>query len=229
MTDHSSTAPGAVLLDADGTLVDSTYLHVLAWAEAFAQAGHPVDHWRIHRSIGMGSSQLLAELLGDLADELGDEVKETHTAAYADLSEGLRRFDKVPELIEALHRRGVNVVLSTSAAPAELERIRDVLDVEDELRGITAAEDVEDAKPAPDLVTSGLDRAGVPAERAVFVGDAVWDVKASAAAGVTCVGVRTGGVSEAELREAGAAAVYESVAHLLAELDTSPLAATWEH
>ncbi|TRW46943.1 HAD family hydrolase [Georgenia yuyongxinii] len=217
------TAPGAVLLDADGTLVDSTYLHVSAWSQAFARVGRPVDSWRIHRCIGMGSDQLLATLLGERADELGEPASELHSEIYASTTDRLRRLDRVHDLLRALRERGLRAVLSTSAPPDELEHIRRVLDAEDLLHAVTAAEDVEDAKPEPDLVNAALAKAGVPADRAVFVGDAVWDVEACKRAGVPCVGVRTGGISAAELTDAGAVAVYDSVAHLLDELDDSPV------
>ncbi|MFD1506145.1 HAD family hydrolase [Georgenia yuyongxinii] len=215
------TAPGAVLLDADGTLVDSTYLHVSAWSQAFARIGQPVDSWRIHRCIGMGSDKLLAALLGDRADELGKSASELHSEIYAGTTDRIRRLDGVHELLRALRERGLRAVLSTSAPPDELEHIRRVLDAEDLLHAVTAAEDVEEAKPEPDLVTTALAKAAMPAERAVFVGDAVWDVEACKRAGVPCIGVLTGGISAGELRDAGAVAVYGSVGHLLDELDTS--------
>lgn len=217
-------APTAVLLDIDGTLVDSNFLHVHAWVRAFAEAGHPVDAWRVHRRIGMGSGRLIGELLGGDADRLGDDAKERHTARYAELADLLRPFDGARDLVRALADRGVRVVLSTSAAPEELEKLRAVLDVDD-LVQITGAEDVDEAKPEPDLVHAALDLAGVPAERAVFVGDSVWDVEAAVRAGVPCVGVLSGGTSEAELRDAGAADVVEDVAALLRDLDATPVGA----
>lgn len=222
MTD--SAAPSAVLLDIDGTLVDSNFLHVHAWTLAFAEVDHPVDAWRIHRRIGMGSGRLLDELLGDDADRLADDVKERHTAHYAELAGLLRPFAGARELVRALADRGLHVVLSTSAAPEEVEKLRAVLDVDD-LVQLTGAEDVEEAKPEPDLVQAALDLAGVPADRAVFVGDSVWDVQAAARAGVVCVGVLSGGTSEAELRDAGAATVVEDAAALLRDLDATPVGA----
>jgi HAD superfamily hydrolase (TIGR01509 family) len=217
-------APSAVLLDIDGTLVDSNFLHVHAWTLAFAEAGHPVDAWRIHRRIGMGSGRLLDELLGDDADRLADDVKERHAVRYAELADQLRPFAGARDLLRTLADRGLRVVLSTSAAPEEVEKLRAVLDVDDVVQ-VTGAEDVEEAKPEPDLVQAALELAGVPAERAVFVGDSVWDVEAAGRAGVVCVGVLSGGTSEAELRDAGAATVVEDAAALLRGLDATPLGA----
>ena len=227
-SDHAATdAPGAVMFDIDGSLVDSNYLHVHAWAASFADAGHPVDAWRIHRAIGMGSPQLLGELLGDDAERLEDEVKQGHSERYAAMASLLRPFDGARELVQAVSDRGAVVVLATSAPPDELEKLRAVLDLDDVLDAITAAEDVEEAKPEPELVRTALDKAGCPPASSVFVGDSVWDVVAARRAGVPCVGLLTGGTSAAELTEAGAVAVYDDAAHLLRELDTSPLAATW--
>ncbi|GAA2721419.1 HAD family hydrolase [Cellulomonas aerilata] len=218
---------GAVLFDIDGTLVDSNFLHVHAWTQAFADAGHPVDAWRTQRAIGMGSAQLLSELLGDDADRLEDEVKQGHTDRYAQMTPLLRAFGGARDLVQAVSDRGAVVVLATSAPPDELERLRAVLDLDDTLDAITGAEDVEAAKPEPDLVQVALEKAGCPAASSVFVGDSRWDVVAAARAGVPCVGLLSGGTSAADLTEAGAVAVYDDVAALLADLDASPLAVTW--
>lgn len=221
-------SPGAVLLDIDGTLADTNYVHTFAWARAFREVGHPVDAWRIHRRIGMGGELLLAELLGDRLEELGEQAKERHTRYYAQAEEEIHRFDGVPELVAALKERGARVVLATSASPDELEILERVLGIVDDVDAVTSAGDVEEAKPDPDLVQTALDAVSADAERAVFVGDTVWDVEAAARAGVPCVGVLTGGIGEAELTEAGAVAVYRSVAELLAGLDSSPLRRAWD-
>lgn len=224
----TTSARGAVLFDIDGTLVDSNYLHVLAWAEAFHEAGHPVDTWRIHRGIGMGSGALLTDLLGEEeAARSGGELKDRHAALYAELGSLQRVLPGARDLVRAVAGHGTATVLATSAAATELERLRELLDLDDVLTGITSDKDVREAKPAPDLVHAALHLTGVPAERAVLLGDAVWDVEAARRAGVACVGVLTGGTSEADLRAAGAVAVYRDVAAVLAGLDSSPLAATW--
>jgi len=223
----STRSPGAVLFDIDGTLVDSSYLHISAWLHALRAVGHPVDAWRIHRGQGMGSSELLAALLGEVSDEVSLQAKQHHSERYRQSSELLRAFDGARDLVAEVAQRGVIVVLATSAAPEELELLRSVLGIEDAVAEITAAQDVEAAKPEPDLIQVALQQAGVTADRAVYVGDTVWDVKACGKAGVACVGVLSGGVSAAELIEAGAVAVYEDCRALLRELDTSPLAALW--
>jgi HAD superfamily hydrolase (TIGR01509 family) len=223
----STRSPGAVLFDIDGTLVDSSYVHINAWLHAFRAVGRPVDGWRIHRGQGMGSSELLAALLGEPSDEVSSQAKQHHSERYRQSSELLRAFDGARDVVAAVAQRGATVVLATSAAPDELELLRSVLDIDDAVAKITAAEDVEAAKPEPDLIHTALQQAGVTADRAVYVGDTVWDVKGCGKAGVACVGVLTGGISAAELTEAGAIAVYEDCRALLRELDTSPLAAVW--
>jgi HAD superfamily hydrolase (TIGR01509 family) len=218
---------GAVLFDIDGTLVDSNYVHITAWLRAFHEVGHPVDAWRIHRGIGMGSAQLLATLLGEAVDEIGSQAKKRHREHYQRAAHLLRAFDGARELVAAVAQRGATAVLASSAAPAELTILRSVLDIEDDVAEITGAEDVPTAKPEPDLVEVALQRAGVPAAQAVFIGDTVWDVQACRKVDVPCVCVLSGGISAAELTEAGAVAVYDDCRTLLDDLDAGPLADVW--
>jgi HAD superfamily hydrolase (TIGR01509 family) len=210
-------APKAVLFDIDGTLVDSNYLHVDAWTRAFEKVGHPVDTWRIHRSIGLDSAKLVEALLDDKADELGDDAKELHTELYAQLTDRLRPLPGAVDLLHALADAGIRVVLATSAPKSELDILLDVLDSGDALYATTSSDDVGTAKPEPDIVEVALDRAGTDASEALFVGDAVWDVEASGRAGVGAIGVRTGGVSSGELMDAGALQVFDDAAAILAD------------
>jgi HAD superfamily hydrolase (TIGR01509 family) len=215
--------PKAILFDIDGTLVDSNYLHVDAWDRAFAAAGHPVDVWRIHRAIGMDSAKLLERLLGDAADTAGPKAKEEHGKLYLGMTERLRPIGGARKLLAELARRGHTVVLATSAPQEELDVLLGVLDVEDSVDAVTSAEDVGSAKPDPDIIETALSRASVTPDRAVLVGDSVWDIEAAQRAGVASVGVLSGGYSREELLGAGAAAVYEDAAELLDKLDESPL------
>ncbi|RKT37019.1 HAD superfamily hydrolase (TIGR01509 family)/HAD superfamily hydrolase (TIGR01549 family) [Microbacterium sp. AG1240] len=216
-------ASTAVLFDIDGTLVDSNYLHVEAWDRAFVAVGHPVDVWRIHRAIGMDSADLLAQALGDDADRLGDQAKEHHDRVYSSTTGRLRVIQGARELLAELSSRGARVVLATSAPQHELDVLLDLLDVAPSVDAVTSSEDVETAKPAPDIIEVALQRAGVPAERAVMVGDAVWDVVAAQRAGVACIGLLSGGYGREELLAAGAVVVYDDAADLLSQLDGSPI------
>jgi HAD superfamily hydrolase (TIGR01549 family) len=209
----------AVLFDIDGTLVDSNYLHVEAWHRAFQSVGEHVDAWRIHRSIGQDSAQLLASLVGERPDAWNEHAKSLHTRFYEDLAPRLRVFDGARELIAALDRRGVRVVLATSAPQDELDLLTGLLGVDDAVHATTSADDVDTAKPAPDIIAVALERAGVDSQAAIMIGDAVWDMKAAARAGVAPYAVLSGGVSEAELREAGANDVFEGTRAVLESLD----------
>ncbi|HET6708006.1 HAD family hydrolase [Amycolatopsis sp.] len=214
----------AVLFDVDGTLVDSNYLHVHAWHRAFHALDRPVDSWRVHRAIGKGSGKLLRTLLGDEdADRIGEQAKDLHSRFYLETADLLRPFDRAPGLVRELTGRGVRVVLATSAGPDELDALRKVLAVDDVVAGIVSGDDVEATKPDPEPVFAALEKAGTAPEETIFVGDAVWDVHAATKAGVRTVSVLSGGVGAAELTDAGAVAVYDDAAALLAGLDESVL------
>jgi HAD superfamily hydrolase (TIGR01549 family) len=216
--------PAAILFDIDGTLVDSNYLHVDAWSRAFEDIGRPVEVWRIHRSIGMDGEKLLDALVPEASDDERKRVTELHGTHYERDKSRLRPFARGRELLDVLARRDLTVVLATSAPESELQVLRATLAIENAIDVVTSAADVGTAKPAPDIVEVALARAGTPAGDAIMVGDTVWDVEAAKRAGVDCIGVRSGGVSEDELRTAGAIAVYDDVADLLDHLGSSPLA-----
>ena len=222
-----TTQRAVVLFDIDGTLIDSNYLHIQAWSEAMDRIDRPVDDARIHRAIGLDSGKLLAELLGEETDELGEKAKKQHAKRYAKLSDWLRPFVGARELLRTVSEQQVAVVLATSAPEAELKLLRRALNAEKWITAVTSAEDVETAKPAPDVLAVALERVGLTPADAVMVGDTVWDGQACGTAGVPFVGLRSGGISAAELRDAGAIAVYDHPQGLLDALESSPLARLW--
>ncbi|WP_330281217.1 HAD family hydrolase [Streptomyces sp. NBC_00588] len=214
----------AAVFDVDGTLVDTNHLHVATWWEAFRQAGHTVPMHAIHRAVGLGSEDLVARLLGDGRDKDQDaELSAAHTALYGQYFDRLPALQDAGKLLRRLHGDGWTVVLATSASGPELSALRRAIDADDAITATASADDVEEGKPAPEPVEQALELAGVPADRAVFVGDTVWDMRAGSRAGVRCVGVLCGGIPRADLEEAGAQAVYDDPAHLLARLADSPL------
>lgn len=215
--------PPAVLFDVDGTLVDSNYLHVHAWYRAFSDLRIPVQSWAIHRSIGMDGEKLLEALAADADDDVRNQLKELHTRYYRETTPLLSPLPGAREILDRIDSLGLQVVLATSAPEDELATLRDVLDRDDLISTATSSEDVETAKPEPDIVKIALARADVTPQQAVFVGDAVWDAKASAAAGVTCIGVLSGGVSRGELEDAGAEVVFDNALDLCAHLAESPV------
>ncbi len=220
----------AALFDVDGTLVDTNYLHAVTWWEAFAQAGHQVPMADIHRAIGMGSDQMLGKLLPSDRDTDADaDMRAAHSTLYATYWSRLRPLPGATDLLRACKKRGLTVVLASSADEPEFNALRAALDAEDAIDAATFAGDVESSKPAPDLVEAALDRVGVPAQEAVFTGDTVWDVTACQKAGVPCIGLLSGGISRDELTEAGAAEVYPGPADLLAALRGSLLAGARGH
>jgi HAD superfamily hydrolase (TIGR01509 family) len=164
----------------------------------------------------MGFDQLLDALLPSSRDREADPgIRTAHGALYATYWSRLRPLPRAPELLRACRKSGLRVVLASSADPQEFAVLRAVLDAEDAIEEATSAGDVDQSKPAPDLVQVALGKAGVAPERAVFVGDTVWDVQACQRAGVPCIGLRSGGISTAELLDAGAAAVFAGPADLL--------------
>ncbi|MGW2486017.1 HAD family hydrolase [Streptomyces sp. NPDC001606] len=215
----------AAVFDVDGTLVDTNHLHVVTWWEAFRQAGHDVPMHAVHRAVGLGSSDLIAHLLGDDRDKDADaELSAAHTALYGQYFDRLPALPKAGQLLRRLHGDGWTVVLATSASGAELGALRRAIGADDAIAATASADDVTEGKPAPEPVEHALELAGVPAGRAVFVGDTVWDMRAGSRAGVRCVGLLCGGIPRADLEEAGAEAVYGDPAELLERLDGSPLA-----
>ncbi|MFD5405517.1 HAD family hydrolase [Streptomyces griseorubiginosus] len=215
----------AAVFDVDGTLVDTNHLHVTTWWEALRQAGHQVPMHAVHRAIGLGSGDLVAHLLGDERDKDQDaELSAAHKALYGQYFDRLPALRDAGRLLRRLDHEGWRVVLATSAGGAELSALRRAIDADDAITATASADDVEEGKPAPEPVEHALELAGVPAENAVFVGDTVWDMQAGSRAGVRCVGVLCGGIPRADLEEAGAQAIYDDPAHLLADLADSFLA-----
>lgn len=213
-------SPG-VLFDVDGTLLDTNYLQVLAWAQAFRDTGHDgVSMSALHRAIGIGSEELVARLTGGEDQATVDAKSER----YEPLREQVVAFPGAADLLRACAGRGLRVVLATSGKPADLEWMLPAIGVPDGvLAGTTTSADVDGAKPRPDLLEVAARDHGLDPSRTVVVGDTVWDVEAARRAGLPCVALLCGGIGHGELVESGAGAVYDDPAALLADLDGSPL------
>ncbi|MFJ7768429.1 HAD family hydrolase [Streptomyces sp. NPDC097107] len=215
----------AAVFDVDGTLVDTNHLHVATWWEAFRQAGHRVPMHAIHRAVGLASTDLIGHLLGEDRDTDQDaRLSAAHKALYGQYFDRLPALPDAGELLRRLAGDGWKVVLATSAGGPELGALRRAIDADDAIAATASADDVDAGKPSAEPVEHALELAGMPAERAVFVGDTVWDMRAGSRAGVRCVAVLCGGLPRADLVEAGADAVYADPADLLASLQRSPFA-----
>jgi HAD superfamily hydrolase (TIGR01509 family) len=202
------------VLDVDGTLVDTNYQHAIAWHRALREHGHAVQLWKIHRHIGMGGDQLVAALIGERGERSdGEAIRDAEGDAYAELIGEVQAMEGATELLRELREDGAKAIFSSSAKAEEVEHYLDLLDARDLVEGWTTAADVERTKPHPDLIEVALEKAGGDGP-AVMVGDSTWDVKAAEAAGIPTLAVLTGGFSEQELREAGAAEVVQSIGAL---------------
>jgi len=194
---------------------------VIAWDRALREHGISVPLWRIHRHIGVGGDQMVARVAGDDAERrAGDAVRETESERYGELIGEVGPFPGARQLLAELRDRSVGVVLASSAKQDEVEVYVDMLGARGFARWTTSA-DVEQTKPAPDLIEVALEQAGT--RDALVIGDTTWDAEAASRAGVPAIGVLSGGFGATELSEAGAIEVYESVMELHEQIDESPL------
>lgn len=215
MADRSPARRG-VLFDVDGTLVDTTFVHTLCWWQAFRQSDRDVPMASIHRAIGMGSGELTRHLVPGIAAPDIAALTASHDALYCSYWPLLRALPGARELVRRCHQAGLINVLASSASEPELNALLTVLDIDDVIGHTTNSEEAGAGKPAPDIISAALDKAGLAPNEAVYVGDSVWDVQACRAVGLDCIGLECGGTSAAELIEAGAVATFEHPADLLA-------------
>ena len=215
MSSHRS-----ILLDVDGTLVDSNYLHVTAWAQAFAAHGQIVPAWRIHRAIGMGGDKLVSHLIGEhAAAEIGAAASDDHDELFKQLIGQVQPLPGAHDLLLVLKQRKLTVVLASSAGDDEVEHYIDLLGARDLVDAWTTSDDVDRTKPDPDLLHVAMERAGAPA--VAMVGDSVWDCRAASNAGLPTLALMSGGISAGELRSAGAYSVHRDAAELAAEMESA--------
>ena len=209
----------AVLLDIDGTLVDSTYHHAMCWHRAFTRLGHDLTVNRLHRLIGMGGDRLVAAAAGDEVEESdGDALREAWGEEYAEVADQVRPVPGAADAVRRLVDAGYVVALASSGEREFAEKAVDDLGIEDVVTVMTTSSDAEESKPHPELIetTWRQVREDHGAGRALLVGDTPYDVESAHRAGVPCVAVLTGGFDEGEL--SGAEAVLEDVSDLTPEV-----------
>jgi HAD superfamily hydrolase (TIGR01549 family) len=212
------------LLDVDGTLIDTNYHHAIAWYRAFRDHGMAIPVWRLHRHIGMGGDQLVAAVAGSAVESAkGDDLRAAHTQRYKALIDEVVPMADATELLRQLAERGHEVILASSGSADDIAHYRALLDADQWITDQTLSDDVERTKPSPDIVDAALAKARSDGP-GVLIGDSTWDCQAARRAGVTPIAVLTGGFSEAELRDAGAADVFESLSELLTRIAETPLA-----
>lgn len=212
------TVPAGIVFDLDGTLVDTTYLHALAWWQALELSGYVVPMARLHRAVGMGADRLLPHVLGDGRDPRHDEdMVNAHDVIFATWHDRVEELPGACHLVGLCHRMGLTTALASSSAGRDLEAMLRVLDHPD-FDVVVTIDDVRDSKPSPDLVAVALSRMGLEPSEILVVGDSVWDVKAAQAVGARSVGLECGGTSRCELDEAGATWVLANPDELCREL-----------
>jgi HAD superfamily hydrolase (TIGR01509 family) len=208
-----------ILFDVDGTLVDTNYLHALAWWRALNDVGEWAPMNAIHRLVGMGGDQLVPRLIGHPSPP----ASARRADRYRELIGDARPFPGAADLLRRVHGEGLAVVIASSAPKDELEVMLQLLDATAAIDAVTSADDAERSKPEPDIFDAAIEAGNVDRERCLAVGDSVWDIQAARSAGIGCVAVESGGFSAHELREEGALFVYRDVQELLTQYRTSPL------
>jgi HAD superfamily hydrolase (TIGR01509 family) len=214
----------AVILDVDGTLIDTNDAHAHAWVDVCAEFGYEVAFGRVREMIGMGGDRVLPALTGLSEDSpIGKEIKERRGKDFRErYLPSCRPFPCARELLERMKGDGLRLVVATSASKEDMAALLKAAGVDDLIHAHASSSDADASKPAPDIVEAALDEAGCAPQEAVMLGDTPYDVKAANRAGVRCVALRSGGWDDEHL--ADAAAIYDDTADVLAHYDQSPFA-----
>ncbi|MGA9770840.1 MAG: HAD family hydrolase [Blastocatellia bacterium] len=215
-----------VILDIDGTLVDSNDAHARAWVEALAEEGISVPFDKVRPLIGMGGDKLLPRVSGLEEDSprgrrIGQRRGEIFKERYLPR---LKPFPSTRDLLLKMRERGLKLAVATSAKEEELKPLLKIAGANDLIEEKTSSDDAENSKPDPDIVKAALDESGLSADEAVMIGDTPYDIEAASRAGLKIIAFRSGGWNDADL--ARAIAIYDGPADLLAQYDSSPLKET---
>ncbi|HEY0829741.1 MAG TPA: HAD family hydrolase [Candidatus Dormibacteraeota bacterium] len=212
----------AVLFDLDGTLLDSVYQHVIAWKEALESAGIPLSIWRIHRRIGMSGGLFVRALVRETGREISaaqaDHLRALHEDGYRRRISEVKPLPGAEALLKRLTQIGVPWAIATSSSASTAKTSLTLLEIPDGVPVITR-DDVQYAKPNPDLFLAAAQALGKPINESFVVGDSVWDLLAAQRANALGIGVLSGGYGREELETAGAYRVYEDPKDLLEHID----------
>jgi HAD superfamily hydrolase (TIGR01509 family) len=217
----------AVLLDLDGTLVDTVDLHAHAWQEALRRFAVEARYEDVRSQIGKGGDQLMPVFLpAERIERIGDALSVYRDDLFRRVYRPRARpLPGARELVERLRRDGKHVALASSGPARDVAYLSSLVGLDDLLdAGATTSDDAERSKPHPDIFEAALARTGVAPEEAIAIGDSPWDAKSASRAGLRTIGLLSGGFDEADLRAAGCIAIYRDPADLLAQYDASPLA-----
>ena len=213
-----------VILDVDGTLVDSNNAHATAWVEAMAENGYKVSFDKVRPLIGMGGDKVLPETIGIRKDsEEGKHISQRRKEIFKErFLPGLRAFQGAKELLEQMRKRGLKLAVASSADKDELKPMLDIVGAADLIEEETSSKDAKQSKPDPNVMQVTLERIGFPPDRVLMIGDTAYDIEAAKKVHVSTIAFRSGGWSDDDL--AGAIAIYDGPADLLEHYDDSPLA-----
>jgi membrane protein len=214
----------AILFDIDGTLVDSNDAHIRAWQEAFAGRGKEFDRATIQEQMGKGADMLLPTLVPELDERVRSDLTAAQGSSFNKYRGDVLPFPGARTLIAHAHGLGQKIVLASSASKDDLDHYLDLIDIRDLVTVATTSDDVDNTKPAPDIFSTALEKLpGLSSTDVLVVGDTPYDIVAAKKCGIAAVAVRSGGFPDDALNGAGAIAIYDDVAHLLADYSRSPL------
>ncbi|MFL5625046.1 MAG: HAD family hydrolase [Ktedonobacteraceae bacterium] len=212
-----------VILDVDGTLVESNDAHAKSWVEAMAEYGYNVPYEKVRPLIGMGGDKVLPETIGVEKDsEPGKKISQRRAEILKErYLPTMRAFPQADELLRRMRSDGLKLAVASSAQPDELKALLGKVGASDLIEEETSSKDAQSSKPDPDIMQVTLQRIGLPADEVVMLGDTPYDIEAARKVGVGTIALRCGGWNDNDL--AGAIAIYNDPADLLAHYDSSPL------
>jgi HAD superfamily hydrolase (TIGR01509 family) len=216
----------ALLCDIDGTLVESNWLHASAWKDAFAAMNLTLELEDIRRQIGKGGDELVPFFVPWWKQPIVQEPLETYRkfVFQSEYLSQVKPFPKVREFLLAVQGRGIHLALASSASAEDLGTYKKIAGIEDIIETSTSADDTKRSKPHPDIFSVALKKVGVAAKNTLALGDTPYDAEAAGKAGISTIGVCSGGWSKADLLTAGCIEVYDDVADLLEHIDESAIA-----
>lgn len=214
--------PTGVLLDVDGTLIDSNDSHAHAWVDALREADVSVEFAVVRRLIGMGGDKLLPKVAGiDAESTLGKAISKRRGEIFQkDYLPKIRAFPAVKELLQRMKQAGLELVVASSSKDAELGSLLQIAGAKEFIKAKTSSDDAENSKPDPDIIHAALERLGHDPEKVILLGDTPYDVEAGLKADVRVIALRCGGWKDDDLR--GAVRIYDDPQDLLNHFEESP-------